>query len=292
MLCGKWLQAISRRIVKSLPTLFISHGSPMCALRTNPVAEPWAALARDLPRPQAVLVASGHWETELPMVGTAGRPETLHDFGGFPPALERIRYPAPGAPDWAQAALKLLAAAGLPASANGCRGLDHGTWVPLIHMFPQADIPVFQVSIQTTLGAPHQLRLGAALAPLADDGVLIIGSGSLTHNLSEWSRFVHERGLQPELQPPPPYVSEFRDAIDAALRRGDQEFLANWRQGAPHARRAHPTEEHFLPLLVAYAAAGARPDVERIDLGVDGAAIAMDVFVFRQSAAGTSGLTV
>jgi len=264
-----------------LPTLFISHGSPMCALRTNPVAERWAALARALPRPRAVLVASAHWETELPMVGTGERPETLHDFGGFSPALERIRYPAPGAPAVARAALDLLAAAGLAASGNGCRGLDHGTWVPLLHMFPQADVPVLQVSIQPALGASHHLQLGAALAPLADEGVLIIGSGSLTHNLGEWGRFVREHGLQPELVRAPPYIDEFRDAVDDALRRGDAEFLAEWRERAPHAPRAHPTEEHLLPLFVAYAAAGDAPAVERIDLGVDGGAVAMDAFIFQ-----------
>jgi 4,5-DOPA dioxygenase extradiol len=263
------------------PTLFVSHGSPMSALPTSPVAGPWAALARDLPRPRAVLVASAHWETELPMVGTAERPRTVHDFGGFAPELERIRYPAPGAPDVGQRALELLAKAGLPASANVRHGLDHGAWVPLVHMFPQADVPVFQVSIQTSLGAPHHLQLGAALAPLASEGVLIIGSGSITHNLRDWSRFVHENGLQPTLQEPMPYVREFRDAVEAGVRRGDLEFLANYRERAPHAQRAHPTEDHFLPLLVAYAAAGTRPQVERIDLGVDGGAIAMDVFVFR-----------
>jgi 4,5-DOPA dioxygenase extradiol len=263
-----------------LPTLFVSHGSPMCALRTSPVAEPWAALARDLPRPRGLLVVSAHWETELPMVGTAEKPETLHDFGGFPPALERIRYPAPGAPELARAALNLLAAAGLPASANGCRGLDHGAWVPLLHMFPQADIPVFQVSIQPSLGAAHHLRLGAALAPLASQDVLIIGSGSITHNLGDWSRFVQQHGLKPELQAALPYVEQFRGAIEAALDRGDQELLANYRELAPGAARAHPTEDHFLPLLVAFAAAGDRPQVERIDLGVDGGAIAMDAFVF------------
>jgi 4,5-DOPA dioxygenase extradiol len=266
-----------------LPTLFVSHGSPMAGLRSSPVAEPWAALARDLPRPQAVLVASAHWETELPMVGTASRPTTLHDFGGFPPALGRLRYPAPGASVFAESALALLAQAGLPASANGCRGLDHGTWVPLIHMYPQADVPVFQVSIQPSLGAPHHLRLGAALAPLAGEGVLIIGSGSLTHNLGEWGQLAHENGPQPARQSPPAYVQEFRDAIEAALRRGDLEFLSNYRERAPQARRAHPTDEHFLPLLVAYGAAGDRPEVERIDLGVDAGVIAMDVFVFRSA---------
>jgi 4,5-DOPA dioxygenase extradiol len=264
-----------------LPTLFISHGSPMCALRASPVAEPWATLVRDLPRPRAVLVASAHWETELPMVGTAERPATVHDFGGFPPALERIRYPAPGAPELAGRVLALLAAAGLPASANGCRGLDHGAWVPLLHMYPQADVPVFEVSIQTSLGAPHHLRLGAALAPLTNEGVLIVGSGSITHNLADWGRSVHDHGLQAAPQATLPYVQAFREAIEAALRRGDVDWLADYRERLPQAQRAHPTEEHLLPLLVAYAAAGERPAVQRIDLGVDGGAVAMDVFVFR-----------
>jgi 4,5-DOPA dioxygenase extradiol len=261
-----------------LPTLFVSHGSPMCALRTNPFAERWAALARELPRPQAIMVASAHWETELPMVGTAERPTTLHDFGGFPPALERIRYPAAGAPAMANAALNLLAAAGLPASANGCRGLDHGTWVPLLHMFPHADVPVFQVSIQTSLGPAHHLRLGSVLAPLAGDGVWVIGSGSITHNLRDWSGRVDEHGPQPG--PAAGYVDQFRNSIEAALRADDRDFLVNYRERAPYAQRAHPTEEHFLPLLVAYAAAGSRPRVDRIDLGVDGGAIGMDMFVF------------
>jgi 4,5-DOPA dioxygenase extradiol len=267
-----------------LPTLFVSHGSPMCALRTSPFAERWTALARELPRPQAILVASAHWETELPMVGTAEKPPTLHDFGGFPPALERIRYPAPGSPATARAALSLLAAAGLPASANGCRGLDHGTWVPLLHMFPQADVPVFQLSIQPSLGPAHHLRLGSVLAPLASEGVLVVGSGSITHNLRDWSGWPGEHGPQAEA-PTPAYVQEFRDSIEAALRAGDREFLVNYRERAPHAARAHPTEEHFLPLLVAYAAAGSRPRVERIDLGVDGGTIGMDLFVFGPSIA-------
>jgi len=266
-----------------LPTLFVSHGSPMHGLRASPAAPAWAALARDLPRPDAVLIATAHWETELPMVGTAQRPQTSHDFRRFPAALERIRYPAPGAPAFAQRALALLAEAGLPASANGCRGLDHGTWVPLVHMYPQADVPVFQLSIQAALGASHHLRLGAVLAALAGEGVLIIGSGAMTHNLAEWERFVQDHDLQPSLQPPLPYVQAFRAFIEDALRRGDLETLSNYRERAPQARRAHPTDEHFLPLLVAYGAAGVRPEVERIDLGVDAGVISMETYLFHPS---------
>jgi 4,5-DOPA dioxygenase extradiol len=272
-----------------LPTLFLSHGSPMAALRSSPVAGPWAALARAVPRPQALLVVSAHWETELPMVGSAVRPPTLHDFGGFPPALERMRYPAPGAPEVADKALALLTASGLPASANGCRGLDHGAWVPLLHMYPQADVPVFQVSIQPSLGAAHHLRLGTALAPLASEGVLIVGSGSITHNLAEWGRVwgrvAHHERQTSEPESVAPYVRAFCDAVEAALRQSDVEWLAGYRERSAQAQRAHPTEEHFLPLLVAYAAAGTRPGVERIELGVDGGVIAMDVFVFTAAAA-------
>jgi 4,5-DOPA dioxygenase extradiol len=268
----------------TLPTLFISHGSPMYALGFEPAAGGWRALARALPRPRAVLVATAHWETGEPTVGAAPLPETIHDFGGFPQALFRLQYPAPGAPEVAQRAAELLAGAGLPARVDAGRGLDHGTWVPLLQMYPQADVPVLQVSIQSHLGAQHELAVGAALAPLAGEGVLIIGSGAITHNLREWIVFAQGRGLEPSIQPAATYVDEFCASIDSALRRGDSDFLAHWRQRAPHAARAHPSDEHFLPLLVAYGAAGPGAAVERIDLGVDSAVLAMDAYRFSPAA--------
>lgn len=267
-----------------LPTLFISHGSPMYALGYEPAASGWRALADALPRPRAVLVATAHWESGEPTVGAAAQPGTIHDFGGFPQALFRLQYPAQGAPDVAQRAGALLEAAGLPARIDAARGLDHGTWVPLLHMYPRADIPVVQVSIQSHRGAQHELAVGAALAPLAEDGVLIVGSGALTHNLREWSVVARGRGLEPVLQPAAAYVDEFRASIDSALRRGDSDYLAHWRQRAPHADRAHPSDEHFLPLLFAFGAAGPGASVERIDLGVDSAVLAMDAYKFSQAA--------
>jgi 4,5-DOPA dioxygenase extradiol len=263
-----------------LPTLFLSHGSPMHALAASDAARPWAAMAQRLPRPRAILVASAHWETELPMVSTSVRPETIHDFGGFPPELYKLRYPAPGAPEVAQRALDLLKAAGLPATGNGCRGLDHGAWVPLLHMYPAADVPVAQVSVQPSIGAAHHLRLGEILAPLREDGVLIVGSGHLTHNLHEWITQARGRQMRSFDSEAEPYVREFVGWVDGALRSDDRGALARWKEHAPQARRAHPTDEHFLPLHVAFAAAGPAPRVQRFDLGVDSGVLAMDAYAF------------
>jgi 4,5-DOPA dioxygenase extradiol len=264
-----------------LPTLFLSHGSPMHAVQAGRAGEIWAGFGRTLARPAAILVASAHWETELPMVATGHSPETIHDFGGFPRELYRIRYPAAGAPAVAERALALLRAAGFVATANGCRGLDHGAWVPLLKMFPKADVPATQVSIQPALGPEHHLRLGAALAPLAREGVLVIGSGHMTHNLGEWMRSVHARGGRDIAEGnAAPYVEEFRGWIDERVGADDRAQLVRYRELAPFAARAHPTDEHFLPLFVALGAAGMRPRVERFDAGVDSGVLAMDCYAF------------
>ena len=158
-----------------LPTLFLSHGSPLNAVERTASSDAWAALARTLPMPRAVLVASAHWETAVPMFTGNPKPETIHDFGGFPEELYRIRDPAPGAPELAAEAVALLKQAGIASGVNGCRGLDHGAWVPLSWMFPEAGVPVVQVSLQPGLGAARHVEHGRALEPLADDGVLIVG---------------------------------------------------------------------------------------------------------------------
>jgi len=265
------------------PTLFLSHGSPMHAVQAGRAGETWSELGQRLTTPAAVLVASAHWETELPMVATSKQPETIHDFGGFPAELYRIHYSAPGAPAIAQRALELLHGAGLPASANGCRGLDHGAWVPLLRLFPAADVPVAQISIQPSLDADHHLRVGAALAPLANEGVLVLGSGHMTHNLHEWIADARRRGsMTIDEREPVTYVSQFRDWVDNVLRNDDRTALARWQQEAPHAARAHPTPEHFLPLMVAVGAAGPQPMVEHIEAGVDGGVLAMDAYLFWQ----------
>ncbi len=268
--------------MNALPTVFLSHGSPMHAVEAGRGGELWASLGARLARPSAVLIASAHWETELPMVATSAQPETIHDFGGFPEELYKIRYPAPGARAIGTRAVELLRNAGLGATANSCRGLDHGAWVPLRRMFPGADIPVAQVSIQPSLGADHHLRIGSALAPLTTENVLIIGSGHMTHNLGEWISAARARGSMAIAEgAAAPYVEEFRHWIDEALRNDDRTRLLRWRELAPHAVRAHPTPEHFLPLFVALGAAGAHPRVEHLDAGTDSAVLAMDAYLFR-----------
>jgi 4,5-DOPA dioxygenase extradiol len=263
-----------------LPTLFLSHGSPMHALHAGRAGAAWAELGRRLPRPRALLVASAHWETESPLVTTAARPATIHDFGGFPRELYALRYPAPGAAEVAASAIQRLHAAGFAAGGVGDRGLDHGTWVPLLHMFPDADVPVAQISLQTALGAAHHLELGRALAALAHEDVLVIGSGHLTHNLGEWAWHVRRHGMTPQDRPAAPYVAAFRRWTEAQLVAGDGATLARWKEDAPESRRAHPTDEHFLPLPFAFGAAGPRPRVERIDAGVDAGVLALDAYLF------------
>jgi len=257
--------------VSRLPSVFVSHGSPMHALQPGPAGEAWAALGRRLGRPRAILVASAHWDTDRPMLTGAARPPTIHDFYGFPEPLYRLRYPAPGAPDVAQRAKELLFGKGFPAGIDAQRGLDHGAWSPLLYMYPQADVPVVQLSLQTALGPKHHFEVGKALKALQDENVLVIGSGHLTHNLRDWARGQGE---------PAAYVPEFQDWVKRELDRGDFETLAAYRSLSPHGVRAHPTDEHFLPLFVALGA-GAEGKAERVYDAIDSGVLAMDAYVFH-----------
>lgn len=259
-------------MTKPLPTLFLSHGSPMHALQPGAVRGVWENLGRALPRPKAILMASAHWETEAPTLTGTAQPETIHDFYGFPQPLYEIRYAAPGAPDLALRAVELLKNKNFKAIANAERGLDHGAWSPLLYMYPDADIPVLQVSLQTHLGARHHLAVGRALRPLADEGVLLIGSGLMTHNLRDRRR---DDGAAE------PYVIEFRDWIDARIREWDLDTLAEYRTRAPHAARAHPTDEHFQPIYFALGAAADRAKAERLYDAVESGVLAMDTYLFR-----------
>ncbi|MET7015869.1 DODA-type extradiol aromatic ring-opening family dioxygenase [Uliginosibacterium flavum] len=259
-----------------LPVLFLSHGSPMHAIEPSAAADAWAQAAAGLLRPRAVLMVSAHWDSGLPLLGGSAQPETIYDFGGFPDELYRIRYAAPGAPDVAQQAQALLREAGFTAGIDGCRGLDHGAWIPMLKMYPQADVPVLQLSVQPALGAAHHHALGQALASLRDAGVLIVGSGHMTHNLRD--AFVGMR--QGDNLPVAAYANEFRDWIDVRVRGGQIDELLQWETQAPQARRAHPTPEHFLPLFVALGAAGAGYQVQSLSAGYDFGVLAMDAYRF------------
>lgn len=229
-----------------LPTLFVSHGAPTFALAPGLAGPQLAALGRQLRRPRAVLVVSPHWMTREPRVATTAQPRTVHDFGGFDPALYQLSYPAAGHPELAQRAIDLLGAAGWSPQPDPRWGLDHGAWVPLRHLYPEADVPVFQVSMPVSLQPESAVSFGAALAPLADEGVLIVGSGSLTHNLHEF----RQASAQPAV-----YAGEFSAWIREAVLAGDRNRLVRALTDAPHAHRAHPSDDHFLPLLIALGAA-------------------------------------
>jgi 4,5-DOPA dioxygenase extradiol len=260
----------------ALPSLYISHGSPMTALQPGPVRERLAELAASLPRPQAIVIATAHWLTPQPRVGGAMQPETVHDFFGFPAPLYEIHYPAPGAPALADRVLQRLADAGLQPVLDSRQGLDHGAWVPLRLLYPDADIPVVPLSIQPDHDPAHHLAVGRALASLRDDGVLVIGSGSITHNLGDL-----RMGYGAEREAP--YVRPFIAWVEERLAAGEVDALLDYRRRAPFAQRAHPTDEHLLPLFVALGAAGAQPSAQRIDAGIDHGILAMDIYRFDQA---------
>jgi 4,5-DOPA dioxygenase extradiol len=252
-------------------SVFISHGSPMHALEPGRAGTAWAALGRRLGKPRAILVASAHWETGLPMLTGSARPQTIHDFYNFPEPLYRLRYPAPGAPEIAERAQALLKEAGIGASIDGSRGLDHGAWAPLLYMYPEADVPVVQISVQPGLGPRHHVNVGNSLRPLSDEDVLIVGSGHLTHNLRDWAR---GQGA------PAPYAREFQAWVFDKLNQREVEDLVEYRSRSAHGVRAHPTDEHFLPLFFALGAAPERAKPERIYDAIDSGVLAMDAYVF------------
>jgi len=260
--------------MNGLPTLFISHGSPMLALQESPARQFLQELGRSLARPKAILLASAHWESIGGIaVSLAEQPATIHDFGGFPAALFAIEYPAPGAPALAERAAGLLEAAGHAVKRSPNRGLDHGAWVPLRLMYPEADIPVAQVSLVRGASPAAHLQMGQALASLRDEGILIIGSGSLTHNL-------YEMRSQDIGAPVPAWVSDFGAWMHAALQDKQGAALVDYRRQAPFAERNHPTEEHLLPLFVAMGAAGAGVQAERIHASYEYGVLAMDIYAF------------
>lgn len=258
------------------PSLFISHGAPTFAIEPGRAGAQLGALGRQLERPRAIVVVSPHWITRGVQVTGATSPETIHDFGGFDAKLYDITYPAPGDPALARRVAALLSVAGWSAAVDPQRGLDHGAWVPLLHLFPQADIPVLQVSMPVDLDERRSYALGRALAPLAAEGVLVIGSGSLTHNLYEF-----RIGAAGEAA----YAREFTQWVRAAVRAGDATRLVDALGQAPHAQRAHPTPEHFLPLAVALGAAPQALPATVLDGGIVHGVLAMESYVFGREIA-------
>lgn len=257
---------------RTLPSLFLSHGSPTMAVEDSPTAQFLNELGSSLPRPRALVVASAHFMSRNPTVTSNLAPETIHDFGGFPKPLYDIRYPAPGAPALAAEIAGHLAKAGFDAQVDERTGIDHGTWVPLRRMYPEADIPVVALSVNPSQTADWHYKLGRALAPLREEGVLVIGSGGYSHNLRELD-------WQHAAAPIYPWVKAFTDALSAKLLAGDLQGALNW-ELLPHARRNHPTTEHLYPLYVALGAGGLQAHVTHLHHSVQMGGMAMDAFAF------------
>ena len=253
-----------------LPSLFISHGSPMLALEPGASGPALARLAAELPRPKAIVLVSAHWESQELLVSGNPQPETWHDFGGFPAELFAVQYPAPGQPELAAQVVDLLKTDGLNARIDARRPFDHGVWVPLSLMYPQADIPVVQISLPSRQGPALQTRVGHALASLREQGVLLIGSGSITHNLRELDWHAGPESVEP-------WAKAFRDWVIDKLAADDEAALHDYRQQAPYAVRSHPSDEHLLPL---YFARGAGGDFSIAHQGFTMGALGMDIYRF------------
>ena len=258
-----------------MDTLFVSHGSPMLPLEPGTAGPMLQSLGAALPRPRAIVAMSPHWMARRLRVGAHPRPATVHDFAGFDPALGALRYAAPGDPELAGEVADLLRKHGWDADVDPSRGLDHGIWVPLSLSHPQADIPVVPIALQHGQGPDfdgpaHHAALGAALAPLRADNILLLGSGSFTHDL----RGLDRRGTD---APPDPITEAFSTWMDTTLRANDRAALLDYRARAPDAARLHPTDEHLLPLFFAAGAGGA---ATRIHSSSTYGSLRMDAYSF------------
>jgi 4,5-DOPA dioxygenase extradiol len=260
--------------ITRLPALFLSHGSPMLAVEDSPAGRFLDALGAQLPRPRAIVVASAHFECERPSVGAAAQPATVHDFGGFPPELYQIRYPAPGDPELAEAIADRLSEAGLAPGIRLHHGLDHGVWVPMRRSYPAADIPVLPLSVNPRADAAYHFALGRTLAPLRDDRVLVIGSGGFVHNLRDLD-WAHRDA------PMPPWAADFAAWMRERMEGHDIQALLDWERQAPNPRKAHPTVEHLMPLFVALGAGGASARARNLHRSHEFGSLALDAFAFE-----------
>lgn len=255
----------------TFPAVFLSHGAPNVILHDSATRRFLAGLGDQLGRPRAIVVISAHWETRVPTINATAQPETIYDFFGFEPALYEMRYAAPGAPALARELAGRLESAGMRALPDDAHGLDHGVWVPLKLMYPQADIPVTQISVQPHESAQHHYLIGQTLRELRADNVLVIGSGNATHNLRE---------MRPDGTAPPDWVSSFAGWLRDAVTTGDTGALLGYRTDAPFASRNHPTQEHFLPLFVALGAGTPGMPGRILHSSTSNGVLAMDAFAF------------
>lgn len=257
------------------PTLFVPHGSPMFALNPGAAGTALRTLANKLTRPRVIVIVSPHWETPVPTIGSATTLPTVHDFQGFDRRLYDLNYPATGCPAAALEVAEALRIADLPVALDETRGLDHGAWVPLRHMFPDADIPVVPLSIQHHEGPTFAYAVGQALSSLLKCGFLVIGSGNVTHNLRDWHTATQRGGIDAG------YAKPFSDWIENRIDAQAVDDLLNYRREQPDGVRAHPRDEHLLPLFTALGAAGPDAKGTAFHRGISEFVLAMDGYVFR-----------
>ncbi|WP_392565899.1 class III extradiol ring-cleavage dioxygenase [Utexia brackfieldae] len=260
--------------MERLPVVFVTHGSPMLAIEPGDSGPLLAQLGDELLKKsiKAIAVISAHWITkQRPFITAAQSPETIHDFGGFPELLYRLSYPASGASDIAKLVQDILLKQGIDADLDPKRGLDHGAWIPLQYLFPEANIPVIQISMPWPMTELQALTFGELLKPLRDQGILLIASGSMTHNLYDvGENNGHEKS----------YIAPFVSWVRDALKKHNLSLMQNYRQLAPFAVQAHPTEEHFLPLLIALGASEKGEPITTLSAGTTYQALAMDNYIF------------
>ncbi len=261
-----------------MPSLFVSHGAPNLILYDSPATRFLSEYGARIEKPSAILSVSAHFETDRPAVVTDPSPETVYDFGGFEPELYTLKYPAPGDPALAERVAGLLADAGNGPAIVPRRGYDHGTWVPLMLLYPDADVPVAQLSVQPGLSAAHHYRLGQALAGLRDEGVLIVGSGSFTHNLQEAFQRLRRGAVEADR---PDWVESFVEWMVGHIEAGDVDDLLAYREKAPFAVENHPTDEHLMPLYVALGAAGDDARGARVHDSHQYGVLQLDAFAFQ-----------
>jgi len=237
-------------VPQAMPTVFVSHGAPTLSLEHVPARQFLVDLGSRYRSVREVLCISAHWNTVRPSVNPGKIHETIHDFYGFPPELYRIVYPAPGSPDLAGRVVDLLKSAGFLCDLDPTRGLDHGAWVPLRLMFPKAEVPIVQLSIQQSLDPVAHVALGEAIREVRETGVLVLGSGGAVHPLGN-----PHASLGPGA-PTDDWAKEFNAWLTRAVTSGDRKTLVNYRTIAPYAREAHPYPDHYMPLLAVFGAAG------------------------------------
>lgn len=260
-----------------VPVVFISHGAPDTLLHAADAVACWREIGQHLPVPRAILVISAHWEARHPTASLSGAPETIHDFAGFAAQLKRMQYPAPGAPALAERAVALLAQSGIVAELHPTRGLDHGSWVPLSALYPHANVPVTQLSLMLNGSATQHLAIGNSLAPLRDEGILILTTGAITHNFAWLDWRAHAAAEVPEAR-------AFADWVGAQIHAGDVAALTEYRDTALGVA-AHSSEEHFSPLFVGLGAAqsdAAQRHQPRFTYG----GLAMDAYVWSMNKRG------